>query len=157
MHIKKHDNKQDNKASSISNTLEFTLRGNVAKLPKKEEAFLAFKSIAATGNFPQMKEAAWLHPAGAEDESSLKNFRVNEGGNDKFLMYPDSLAAAIQQVDSDLCLVPALDGRWALRLAKKFTKNDVVMRIDGDWTKKKPETDTDRADFIDAKTSHACH
>ena len=62
------------------------------------------------------------------------------------MMYPDELAAAIQQVDSDLCLVPALDGGWAVRPAKEFTKDEVVMRIDGDWTKKKPETDADCAD-----------
>ena len=72
--------------------------------------------------------------------------RLNEGGNDNFKMYPDELAAAIQQVDSDLCLVPALDGGWAVRPAKILTKDDVVMRIDGDWTKHKPETDADCVD-----------
>ena len=78
-----------------------------------------------------MKEAAWLHSAVAE-ESSVKKFRLNEVGNDKFVMHPDELSAAIRQADSDLRLVPALDGGWAVRPAKKFTKNDVVMRIDGD-------------------------
>ena len=56
-----------------------------------------------------MKEVAWLHPAEAEDESSLTKWKLLEEGNDKFVMYPDELAGAIQQVDSDLCLVPALD------------------------------------------------
>ena len=79
MNIKKHNNKQDNKASSISSTLEFTLREIAAKLPTKEEAFSAFKSIAATGNLPQMKEAAWLHATNAEDAISLKTFRLNGG------------------------------------------------------------------------------
>ena len=144
MNIKKHGNHQDDKASSISNTLEFTLREIAAKLPKKEEeeALLAFKSIAASGNLPQMNEVAWVHPAGAEDESCLTEWKLLEEGNDKFMMYPDELAAAILQVDSDRCLVPALDGGWSVRLAKKFSKNDVVMQIDGDWKKKKPETNS---------------
>ena len=89
MNIKRHDNKQDSKASSISNTLEFTLRETAAQLPKKEEAFSAFKSIAATGNLPQMKEVAWLHPAGAEDESSVAKWKLLEEANDDFMMYPD--------------------------------------------------------------------
>ena len=125
--------------------LASTLSGIAAKLPKKEDAFSTFDliGIAVHGNLPIGIAGNLLHPAGAEDESSLKKWKLVEEGNDKFVKYPDEIAVAIRQVDHDLCLVPALNGGWALRPAKKFTKNDVIMRIDGDWKKKKPETNSD--------------
>ena len=162
MNIKKHDNKQDNKACTISGTLATTLSGIAARLPKSEDAFSTFNSIRITGHFQQMKGAAWLHPAGAEDESALKKWKLLEEGNDKTVEYPDAVAMAIQQVDHGLCLVPSLNGGWALRPAKKFNEDDVIMRIDGDWKKKKPETNSDRdcvywrEDFTRASLGRIC-
>ena len=91
----------------------------------------------------EKKEVKWLHLAGTQDETVLNNWKLHERGNDKFMKYPDEIAVAIQQVDHNICLMPSPNGGWALRPAKTFDKGDVIMHIDGNWERKKPETNSD--------------
>ena len=98
-------------------------------LPAKKEAFGDLMQLGDDNKV--VSEATWFHPAGPEDESRLANWSLKKGiGIDK--RYPDAFVQAIKLVQHGVCLVPALEGGWALRPTKQMSKGEIVMTIDGD-------------------------
>ena len=147
---------KSSEAQNIRHALDTALSGLAAKLPRKEEAFSSIK-----GNLPRPVPpptlATWRHPAGAEDETLLKNWKLEEGRRSLTIHYPDEIELATQQVDHCLCLVPACDGGWSLRPAKNFKQGKSSCQSMGTGSSSSPRRCPTLLVSCGSKNSHVGH